>query len=73
METLYFILGILSIIVTALIVTIVWGVVKIHEQQHQINNIDNQLDYRDQWISDRVIKIENEIREANKAKQVIKG
>ena len=44
METLSFTLGVLSVIITAFVVVLVWGVVKVVKQQEQINEINNRFE-----------------------------
>jgi predicted PurR-regulated permease PerM len=43
METLSFTLGVLSVIITAFVVVLVWGIVKVVKQQEQINGINNRF------------------------------
>jgi predicted PurR-regulated permease PerM len=44
METLSFTLGVLSVIITAFVVVLVWGIVKVVKQQEQINEINNRFE-----------------------------
>ena len=44
METMYFILGMLSIVAAAFVATIVWGIVKIVKQQKQIQHLHSNID-----------------------------
>ena len=43
MNTLAFTLGVLSVIITAFVVVLVWGVVKVVKQQKQIRNINEDF------------------------------
>jgi len=44
METLSFTLGVLSVIITAFVVVLVWGIVKVVKQQEQINEVNNRFE-----------------------------
>ncbi len=44
METLSFTLGVLSVIITAFVVVLVWGIVKVVKQEKQINEINNRFE-----------------------------
>jgi hypothetical protein len=67
METLYFILGMLSIIATAIIATIVWGVVKINKQQQRIIDTQGQLDGVYRYIEDRFNGVYREIMDRGRS------
>lgn len=51
METLYFILGILSVVTVVLTVVAVYGIVKHNQLQTQINNLHREMEeiQRDMW------------------------
>ena len=51
METLYFILGILSVVTVVLTVVAVYGIVKHNQSQTQINNLHREMEeiQRDMW------------------------
>ena len=73
METMYFILGMLSIVAAAFVATIVWGIVKIVKHQKQIQNLQNNFDDHSQavWrVRDEDVRniggnLNNEIRAIN--------
>ena len=44
METMYFVLGMLSIIAAAIVSVLVWGIVKITRQQQRLDNIQRMID-----------------------------
>lgn len=54
METTYFVLGMLSIIVTITIATIVWGVLRINKQQQRIQGLEQTLQYTNRDIQDKI-------------------
>jgi Na+-transporting NADH:ubiquinone oxidoreductase subunit NqrC len=43
METMYFVLGMLSIIATAIVSVMVWGIVKINKQQQWLDRIQREF------------------------------
>jgi predicted Holliday junction resolvase-like endonuclease len=44
METMYFVLGMLSIVAAAFVVTVIWGLLKIKNQQRSIEILQQRLD-----------------------------
>ena len=44
METMYFVLGMLSIVAAAFVVTVIWGLLKIKNQQRSIEILQQKLD-----------------------------
>ena len=44
METMYFVLGMLSIVAAAFVVTVIWGLLKIKNQQRSIDILQQRLD-----------------------------
>ena len=46
METMYFVLGMLSIIAAAFVAVIVWGLLKINKQQRMIEEVERELQAR---------------------------
>ena len=44
METMYFVLGMLSIVAAAVVVIVIWGLLKIKNQQRSINILQQRLD-----------------------------
>ena len=44
METMYFVLGMLSIVAAAFVVIVIWGLLKIKNQQRSIEMIQQKLD-----------------------------
>ena len=44
METMYFVLGMLSIVAAAFVAVIVWGIVKINKQQQWLDRIQREFD-----------------------------
>ena len=44
METMYFVLGMLSIVAAAVVVIVIWGLLKIKNQQKSINILQQRLD-----------------------------
>ena len=76
MGTMYFVLGMLSIIAAAIVSVLVWGIVKINKQQQSLNHIMRMredtlrelserfsLVYRD--VDDRITHIHRRIDETN--------
>jgi len=53
METMYFVLGMLSIIAVAFIAVIVWGIVKIKQQQQSLNYILRIIDESPRELNER--------------------
>ena len=54
METMYFVLGMLSIIAAAIVSVMVWGIVKITKQQQWLNNVQRQLNEAPRELHDRI-------------------
>jgi hypothetical protein len=85
METMYFVLGMLSIIAAAIVSVLVWGVVKINKQQQSLDQMQRGLDEYTTYMSHELERIYNEIAECRSytdsrfdkltlnAKQLIKG
>jgi len=44
METMYFVLGMLSIVAVAFVATVIWGLLKIKNQQRSIDILQQRLD-----------------------------
>jgi low affinity Fe/Cu permease len=44
METMYFVLGMLSIVAAAVVVIVIWGLLKIKNQQRSIETLQQRLD-----------------------------
>ena len=61
METMYFVLGMLSIVAAAFVAIIVWGIVKINKQQQQLNYIQRIIDESPREINDRFINISRDM------------
>jgi len=53
METMYFFLGMLSIIAVAIIAVIVWGIVKIKQQQQSLNYMQRIIDEAPRELNER--------------------
>jgi len=53
METMYFVLGMLSIIAAAFVVVIVWGLLKIRQQQQSLNYIQRMIDDAPRELNER--------------------
>jgi hypothetical protein len=53
METMYFVLGMLSIIAVAIVAVIVWGIVKIKQQQQSLNYILHIIDEAPRELNER--------------------
>jgi Na+-transporting NADH:ubiquinone oxidoreductase subunit NqrC len=61
METMYFVLGVLSIIATAIVCVMVWGIVKINKQQQWLDSIQRQLNEEERMLKERIAEIYREI------------
>lgn len=53
METMYFVLGMLSIIAAAIVSVLVWGIVKINKQQQRLDNIQRMIDEAPRELNER--------------------
>ena len=53
METMYFVLGMLSIIAVAIVTVIVWGIVKIKQQQQSLNYMSRIIDEAPRELNER--------------------
>jgi len=53
METMYFVLGMLSIIAAAFVAVVVWGVVKIKQQQQSLNYMLRIIDETPRELNER--------------------
>ena len=54
MGTMYFVLGMLSIIAAAIVSVLVWGVVKINKQQHSLNHIKRMMEEAPRELNDKM-------------------
>lgn len=61
METMYFVLGMLSIIAAAIVCVMVWGIVKINKQQQWLDSIQRQLNEEERMLKERIAEIYREI------------
>ena len=53
METMYFVLGMLSIIAVAFVAVIVWGMLKIRQQQQSLNYIQRMIEEAPRELNER--------------------
>ena len=53
METMYFVLGMLSIIAAAIVSVLVWGIVKINKQQQSLNYIQRTIEEAPRELNER--------------------
>jgi hypothetical protein len=53
METMYFVLGMLSIIAAAFMAVVVWGLLKIRQQQQSLNYIQRMIDDAPRELNER--------------------
>lgn len=63
METMYFVLGILSIIAAAIVCVMVWGIVKINKQQQWLDSIQRQLNEAPRELKEQLVDIHREIED----------
>jgi hypothetical protein len=61
METMYFVLGMLSIIATTIVSVLVWGIVKINKQQLWLDSIQRQIEQASRDVQDRFVETYREI------------
>jgi len=61
METMYFVLGMLSIIAAAIVSVLVWGIVKINKQQQSLNDINRQLETQSRELNERFIEMHRDM------------
>ena len=54
METMYFVLGMLSIIAAAIVSVLVWGIVKINKQQQSLNYIQRMIEEAPRELNERL-------------------
>ena len=54
MGTMYFVLGMLSIIAAAIVSVLVWGVVKINKQQQSLNHIKRMMEEAPRELNDKM-------------------
>ena len=54
METMYFVLGMLSIIAAAIVSVLVWGIVKINKQQQSLNNMQRVMEEASRELNERL-------------------
>ena len=54
MGTMYFVLGMLSIIAAAIVSVLVWGIVKISKQQQSLNHIKRMMEEAPRELTDRI-------------------
>ena len=63
METMYFVLGMLSIIAVAFIAVIVWGLLKINKQQQRIDHIQRMIDEAPRELHARFAEMDRELND----------
>ena len=54
MGTMYFVLGMLSIIAAAIVGVLVWGIVKISKQQQHLNHIKRMMEEAPRELNDKM-------------------
>ena len=54
MGTMYFVLGMLSIIAAAIVSVLVWGIVKINKQQQHLNHIKRMMEEAPREVDNRM-------------------
>ncbi len=54
MGTMYFVLGMLSIIAAAIVSVLVWGVVKINKQQQRLDHIKRMMEEAPRELNDKM-------------------
>jgi CHASE1-domain containing sensor protein len=65
METMYFVLGMLSIIAAAFVAVVVWGVVKIKQQQQSLNYMQRIIDEAPRELNERFNHVYRDIDDRN--------
>jgi len=61
METMYFVLGMLSIIAAAIVSVLVWGIVKISKQQQSLDHIKRMMEEAPRELNDRISMLYRDI------------
>lgn len=61
METMYFVLGMLSIIAAAIVSVMVWGIVKINKQQQRLEQLQRDFNEAPRELHGRFVDMQREI------------
>ena len=65
MGTMYFVIGMLSIIAAAIVSVLVWGIVKINKQQQSLNHIKRMMEETPREVNDRMSMLYRDIDDRN--------
>lgn len=63
MGTMYFVLGMLSIIAAAIVSVLVWGIVKINKQQQSLNHIKRMMEEAPRELHNRFADMHRDVEE----------